>query len=60
MTVKFADDIVKEIQERGNIEVPEGYVTGEPYEEWLHNERFFIQSEEHTEEDLIDNSSYKQ
>ena len=33
--VKFAEDIIKEIEERGSIEVPEGYVTGEAFEEWL-------------------------
>jgi len=41
MAVKFANDIVKEIRERGNIEVPEGYVTGEAFEEWLHKEKIF-------------------
>lgn len=36
MAIKFAEDIVKEIRERGSIEVPEGYVTGEAFEEWLY------------------------
>ena len=35
MNIKFSNEIIKEIQRRGNIEAPEGYVTGESYEEWL-------------------------
>lgn len=43
MAVKFADEIVKEIRERGSIEVPEGYFTGEAFEEWLYkNEDILI------------------
>lgn len=38
MAVKFADEIVKEIQARGSIMVPEGYVTGEEFENWLYYE----------------------
>ncbi len=40
MAIKFANDIVKEIRERGSIEVPKGYFTGEAFEEWLHDEIF--------------------
>ena len=36
MAIKFADEIVKEIRERGSIEVPKGYFTGEAFEEWLY------------------------
>lgn len=36
MAVRFADEIVKEIQTRGSIMVPEGYVTGEEFENWLY------------------------
>ena len=43
MAIKFAEDIVKEIRERGSIEVPEGYVTGEAFEEWLYKETVFIE-----------------
>ena len=34
--IKFAEDITKQIEERGLITVPEGYVTGEAFEEWLY------------------------
>lgn len=40
MAIKFANEIVKEIRERGSIEVPEGYFTGEAFEEWLYEEIF--------------------
>ena len=40
MAIKFANDIIKEIRERGSIEVPEGYFTGEAFEEWLYEEIF--------------------
>lgn len=36
MGIKFAIDIVEEIEKRGSITVPIGYVTGETYEEWLY------------------------
>lgn len=36
MKIKFASDIVKEIENRGSITVPEGYVTGEAFENWLY------------------------
>lgn len=42
MAIKFADEIVKEIRERGSVEVPEGYFTGEAFEEWLYKEEIFI------------------
>ena len=38
MSIKFADEIVKEIKERGQIQIPDGYVTGEDYEKWLYDE----------------------
>lgn len=38
MAIKFAEDIVKEIEERGPIYVPDGYVTGEAFEEWLYED----------------------
>lgn len=34
--IKFAEDIVKEINERGTISVPENCMTGEEYEKWLY------------------------
>lgn len=43
MAVKFADEIVKEIRERGSIEVPEGYFTGEAFEEWLYKEEIHVE-----------------
>ena len=38
MAIKYTDKIAKEIEERGEIQVPEGYVTGEEFEKWLYNE----------------------
>ena len=38
MGIKFAMDIIKEIEKRGAITVPSGYVTGEVYEEWLYDD----------------------
>ncbi len=35
--MKYAEDIVKEINERGPVKVPEGYVTGEDFDIWMHN-----------------------
>lgn len=37
MSIKFADEIAKEIKERGQIQDPDGCVTGESYEEWLYD-----------------------
>lgn len=36
MAIKFAVDIIKEIEKRGSITIPNGYVTGEAFEEWLY------------------------
>ena len=36
--IKFAEDIVKEMDERGAISVPENCMTGEEYEKWLYKE----------------------
>lgn len=47
MKIKFATDIVKEIEVRGNVRIPEGYVTGEAFEEWIYEL-------EEQEENLID------
>ena len=38
MGIKFAKDIIKDIENRGRIYVPEGYVTGDAFEEWLYGE----------------------
>ena len=35
MSIKFADEIAKEIKERGQIQAPDGCVTGEEFEKWL-------------------------
>jgi len=35
MNIKLAEDIVKEMDERGAITVPQGCVMGEDFEEWL-------------------------
>lgn len=38
MEIKYAENIIKEIEKRGTIVVPDGYVTGEAYEEWLYED----------------------
>lgn len=35
MPIKFADDIIKEINNRGKISVRNNCVTGEEFEKWL-------------------------
>lgn len=35
MNIKFAEEIVEEMNARGQISVPEGYVTGEEFEKWM-------------------------
>ncbi len=35
MAFKFFKQIIKEMDERGPIQVPNGYVTGEEFEKWL-------------------------
>ena len=35
MSIKFADEIAKEIKERGQIQVPDSCITGEEFEKWL-------------------------
>ena len=39
MGIKFAKDIVKEIEARGSIKVPDNCVTGETFEKWLCEEK---------------------
>jgi hypothetical protein len=36
--VKMAKDIIKDIENRGKISVPDGYVTGEAFEKWLYED----------------------
>lgn len=63
MAIKFADEIVKEIRERGSIEVPEGYFTGEAFEEWLYKEKIFIKQPDSTDvgkKDIIMPASKKE
>lgn len=43
--IKFAVEIVEDIKKRGNIEVPEGYVTGESFEKWLYERREYVNSD---------------
>lgn len=51
MRVKYAKDIIKEIQARGSIQVPEGYITGEAFEEWVEGkERFGMSISEQVKE----------
>lgn len=44
MAIKFAEDIIKEIQKRGSVIIPEEYVTGEDFEEWLYKETIWIEN----------------
>lgn len=39
MPIKFADDIIKEIINRGEIYVKNNCVTGEEFEKWLRREK---------------------
>ena len=34
--IKYADQIVKEINKRGPVTIPKGCVTGEEFEKWLY------------------------
>lgn len=36
--IKTAEDIIREIEQRGTIHVPDNCVTGESFEEWLYEE----------------------
>ena len=38
MNIKFANEIVKEMEERGLIQMPENSINGEEYEKWLYEE----------------------
>lgn len=35
MGIKYANDIAEEIEERGEVQTPSGYVNGEAFEKWL-------------------------
>ena len=35
MAIRYASEIIKEIVQRGPIEIPKGCVTGEEFEQWL-------------------------
>ena len=53
MSVKFADEIVTEIKERGQIQVPDGCVTGEEFEEWLRKKNINL-----TPKEIANDSDY--
>lgn len=36
--IKYAEDIVKEIEQRGTIKIPNGNVSGKEFERWLYEE----------------------
>ena len=36
LNIKFAEDIVSDMEARGSIETPEGFINGEAYERWLY------------------------
>lgn len=41
MKIKYAKDIAKEIRERGSVQVPEGCIAGDAFEEWLRDRSNF-------------------
>lgn len=41
MSIKYADAVIKEIEERGSITTPKNCVNGEAFEEWLYKENNF-------------------
>lgn len=44
--IKYAEDIVKEIDERGTIKIQDDCVTGEEFEKWLLEENVEIKNKE--------------
>lgn len=44
IAIKYAKEIVKEIQKRGRIKVSEDAVTGEAFEGWLHQKEIVTKS----------------
>lgn len=48
--IKYANQIIKEIEERGHIQVPNGYVTGEEFEKWLRDRNINLTREEIVED----------
>lgn len=44
--IKYAEDIVKEIDERGTIKIPDNCVTGEEFEKWLYEENTEIKNKD--------------
>ena len=44
--IKYANQIIKEIEERGQIQVPNGYVTVEEFEKWLRDRNINLTREE--------------
>ena len=51
--IKYANQIIKEIEERGQIQVPNGYitdVTGEEFEKWLRDRNINLTREEIVED----------
>lgn len=48
--IKYANQIIKEIKERGHIQVSNGYVTGEEFEKWLRDRNINLTREEIVED----------
>lgn len=44
--IKYENEIVMEIKERGQIQVPNGCVTGEEFEKWLRDKNINLAREE--------------
>lgn len=57
MKIRFASDIVKDMEDRGSIVVPEGCVTGEAFESWLYEEPM-KNGKSYIEASMISNSSF--
>ena len=56
MSIKYADEVIEEIEERGPIQVPNGYVTGEEFDRWLIEKNIGLTREEIAEccRDILD------
>ena len=64
MAIKYSGDIVKDINNRGQIHVPDGYVTGDEFEQWLRERNINLTREEIVEDcqgilDMLNDEKYQ-
>lgn len=50
MSLKLANEIAKDIKDRGKIQIPDGYVNGEEFEKWLRNKDIHLTRKEIVED----------